>query len=214
MAANPEGNAVPRRSILQGAALAIGAVLLPRSADADAPSSALDTLRADYAQRIEALADQLRPRLAGINDSDGDDLREPNEVMNEACREALCPTDQDALLVLACSPNAGRADYGIDDIRDTAAEVAGWDVAALLGAGWWVSWHTVQPCPEGPLPPVRPEVAERLREQLAEDRSLLREALARFAEAGDDLTALAPAAEDAGNYALRISGWARNLAKT
>lgn len=135
--AHEEKGSTSRRSILQVGAVALGAALMPRAAGA-APTGALEQLRAEYRNRINALAEELEPRfrsgeLRGFRDGDGDlfntrEGRHPRWALEDECCRRLAATHAEAYVVLACSPYSIATEDNWNDTRRHAAAAASFDV--------------------------------------------------------------------------------------
>src|SRR5690349_15162765 len=106
----------------------------------DAKKRALPILRDAYRMEIERIAAELRPRIEAreLGGWRGDDTppgepyedRDPMYRLEAEMRARLAPTERDALLVLAASPDAYEEIVAGGDRPDGVALAAG-DVAAL-----------------------------------------------------------------------------------
>jgi hypothetical protein len=117
-----------RRGILKAGAAAVGVALLPlRAAEAGGAVGALDTLRAGYLGRVRAFAERIRPEaaeaLAGINGEEADEMCDVARWLDEACRDALVPTEEDARIAFAVSAH-WMDDNGISLYEDVRVAVA------------------------------------------------------------------------------------------
>jgi hypothetical protein len=117
----------------------------PDEEEQAARGEALEVLRADYMARVREVAERVRPSLAQCHAGTLYDC-EATRVLERECKAELCGTEQDARLVFALSPH-WEADeisaYG--DVRNGAKVFAALDVAAVLGADWYIRAHGLSP---------------------------------------------------------------------
>jgi hypothetical protein len=112
----------------------------------DAKLRALDLLRKAYSDKIERVAEELRPRfelreLRGFTDADhvqksaDEHYVPPLWRLEKELSERLAGTEEDAFLVLACSEsNVGDYESPVSE----AGGRAGWDVLRVaLRRGWY-----------------------------------------------------------------------------
>lgn len=185
-------NGMQRRDVLRAGAVAIGAAVLPRSAEgairpgAAMPATVVAHLRADwYLPMLGRIAELARPRFEsgefrGYTDEDSDrevdGYGKPKAERWEAPRwrfeqwvEEVLPVETfaDAYLILACSGSESLIDGGaqIEYARGIAAECVSYDIFRIgLDAGWYKP--AAEECPS----------AERLRSAVAAiDQSARRE---------------------------------------
>ena len=159
-----------RRDVLRAGAIALGAALLPKPAAAVNPEPGmLERLRQDYARRVEALAERLRPRfesgeLHGFREYDGDrmdrawcerrgepfdpEYRPPAWRIEEEVRAADVVDFPTAYLVLACSPSEELMDGGtaLSDVEGVASMAMAYDVIRVARRrGWYAPTPDEEP---------------------------------------------------------------------
>lgn len=126
----------------------------------DANRRAITMLRDAYRQKVELLAEELRPRIDsgelmpwGPWDDRWEGLPRhalaPIDVLWDVCKHALARTRQQAHLVLAVSPHGEEADDeergATVDPRHIASVAVALDVLKIAAPDWYAQRHAPRP---------------------------------------------------------------------
>jgi hypothetical protein len=122
---------VTRRDLLRVGAAALGVAVLPRAAGAATHrgGDALESLKADYRKRIEALTNELESRFRSGEFRGNSDAEQPLHRLENELRKRIAKTYAEAHLVLACSSSTiATSDVACEDPRYHAGDAAARDV--------------------------------------------------------------------------------------